>query len=71
MEPYRPRLVSANTLAEVYKLSLEREGKDTADTGTARIRKEFGVVPVNDSIAIRGAYPRKFGATRTCLWPTG
>jgi predicted nucleic acid-binding protein len=52
---YQPRLVSTITLFEIYKLCLEREGKDTAETRTARIRKEFQVIPVSDSIAIRGA----------------
>jgi len=55
MERYRPRLVSTITLYEIYKLSLEREGKETAETRIARMRKEFGVIPVDDSIAIRGA----------------
>lgn len=52
---YQPKLVSTITLFEIYKLSLEKEGKDTAETRTARIRKEFQVIPVSDSIAIRGA----------------
>jgi predicted nucleic acid-binding protein len=56
MERFRPRLVSSITLFEIYKLSLEREGKETAEVRTARIRKEFEVVPVSDSIAIRGAH---------------
>ena len=55
MVRFYPKLVSAITLFEIYKLSLEKEGKDTAETRTARIRKEFGVIPVSDSIAIRGA----------------
>jgi predicted nucleic acid-binding protein len=55
MVRYHPKLVSAITLFEIYKLSLEREGKDIAETRTARIRNEFGVIPVSDSIAIRGA----------------
>lgn len=55
MERYRPRLVSTITLYEIYKLSLEREGKETAETRIGRMRKEFGVIPVDDSIAIRGA----------------
>jgi predicted nucleic acid-binding protein len=55
MVRYYPRLVSAITLFEIYKLSLEREGKETAETRTARIRREFGVIPLSDSIAIRGA----------------
>ena len=55
MVRFHPKLVSAITLFEIYKLSLEKEGKDTAETRTARIRKESGVIPVSDSIAIRGA----------------
>jgi len=55
MRRYRPRLISVITLYEIYKLSLEREGKETAETRIARMRKEFGVIAVDDSIAIRGA----------------
>jgi len=55
MRRFQFRLVSTITLFEIYKLSLEREGKDTAETRTARITKEFQVIPVDDSVAIRGA----------------
>jgi predicted nucleic acid-binding protein len=55
MVRYQPKLVSTITLFEIYKLSLEREGKDTAETRTARMMKEFQVIPVSESIAIRGA----------------
>ncbi len=55
MESYDSRLVSTITLFEIYKLSIEREGKDTAETRASRIRKEFRAIPVDDSIAIRGA----------------
>jgi predicted nucleic acid-binding protein len=55
MERFRPRLISPITLFEIYKLSLEREGKEVAEARTAHMRKEFEVVPVTDSIAIRGA----------------
>ena len=55
MVRYQPKLVSTITLFEIYKLSLEKEGKETAETRTARIRKEFQVIPVTDAIAIRGA----------------
>jgi predicted nucleic acid-binding protein len=55
MVRYQPKLVSSITLFEIYKLSLEREGKDTAETRMARIRKHFEVIPVTDSIAILGA----------------
>jgi len=55
MRKYDTRLVSAITLFEIYKLSLEREGKETAETRTLRIRNEFDVIPVDDSIAVCGA----------------
>ena len=55
MGRYHRRLVSVITLFEVYKLSIEREGKETAETRISRIREEFQLVPVDDSIAIRGA----------------
>ena len=55
MRKYDTRLVSAITLFEIYKLSLEREGKETAETRISRIRNEFDVIPVDDLIAIRGA----------------
>jgi len=55
MRKYDTRLVSAITLFEIYKLSLEREGRETAETRVSRMRDEFKVIPVDDSIAIRGA----------------
>jgi predicted nucleic acid-binding protein len=55
MRKYDTRLVSAITLFEIYKLSLEREGKETAETRISRIRNKFDVIPVDDLIAVRGA----------------
>jgi predicted nucleic acid-binding protein len=55
MARYQPKLVSTITLFEIYKLSLEREGKDAAETRTARMRRQFEVTPVTDPVAIRGA----------------
>jgi len=55
MRKYDRRLVSAITLFEIYKISLEREGKETAETRISRIKREFSLVPVDDAIAIRGA----------------
>jgi predicted nucleic acid-binding protein len=55
MRKYDARLVSAITLFEIYKLSLEREGEETAETRISRIRNEFDVIPVDDLIAVRGA----------------
>jgi len=55
MRKYDTRLVSAVTLFEIYKLSLEREGKETAEIRISRIRNEFDVIPVDGLIAVRGA----------------
>jgi predicted nucleic acid-binding protein len=55
MRRYGTRLASSITLFEMYKLSLEREGKETAETRISRIRNEFDVIPVDDLIAVRGA----------------
>jgi len=55
MREYDRRLVSAITLFEIYKISLEREGKETAETRVSRIKREFSLIPVDDAIAIRGA----------------
>lgn len=55
MRRYDRRLVSAITLFEIYKLSLEKEGRETAETRVSRIADEFEVVPVDETIAVRGA----------------
>jgi len=55
MRKYDGKLVSAITLFEVYKISLEREGKETAETRISRMRREFDVIPVDDVIAVSGA----------------
>ncbi len=55
MRRYDKRLISAITLFEIYKLSLEREGRGTAETRVSRMRTEFNVIPVDASIAILGA----------------
>lgn len=65
MARYQAKLVSTITIFEIYKLSLEREGRDTAETRTARMRKEFQLVPVSDAIAIRGAQLKHVAKTRS------
>ena len=55
MRKYDKKLVSAITLFEIYKLSLEREGRGTAETRISRIRREFNLIPVDDAIAVLGA----------------
>jgi len=55
MSKYQARLVSAITIFEIYKLSLEREGRETAETRISRITREFRVVDVDAPIATGGA----------------
>jgi len=55
MRRYDRRLVSTITLFEIYKISLEREGKETAETRISRIKNEFNLVAVDDAVAVRGA----------------
>ena len=45
------KYVSAIVLHEVYKLSLAREGRETAKLRATLIKKDFKVVPVDDQIA--------------------
>jgi predicted nucleic acid-binding protein len=55
MRKYQARLVSAITVFEIYKLTLEREGRETAETRASRMAKEFKVVVVDAPVAIQGA----------------
>lgn len=55
MRRYDRRLVSTITLFEIYKISLEREGKETAETRVSRIKNEFNLVAVDDAVAVHGA----------------
>ena len=55
------KYVSAVTIHEVYKLSMEKEGKEVADLRVTLIEKEFEVVPVDSRFAkasaeLRGRY---------------
>ena len=53
------------TLFEIYKISLEREGRETAETRILRIRNEFSLIPVDDVIAVEGARLKHAVKTRT------
>jgi predicted nucleic acid-binding protein len=55
MRKYQARLVSAVTVFEIYKLSLQREGRETAETRASRMANEFKVVAVDFPVAVRGA----------------
>lgn len=47
----REKYVSSVVVHEVYKLSLIREGRDTAVLRAAVIKKDFQTVPVDDQVA--------------------
>ncbi len=49
------KYVSAVTIHEVYKISMEKEGKEVANTRTTLLEKEFEVIPVEATVAERSA----------------
>lgn len=54
-ETSKTRVASSISIYEVYKLTLENEGKTVADLRTATIKKHFTIVDVNSEIAEEGA----------------
>ena len=55
IESNRDRLVSVITLHELYKITLEKEGKDVARLRVETIKEYFKIISVDDKIAINGA----------------
>lgn len=49
------KYISAVTVHEVFKISLEREGREVANTRTTLLEKEFEVIPVEATVARRSA----------------
>lgn len=49
------KYISAVTIHEVYKLSMEKEGKEVAATRATLLEKDFEVVPVEAAVARRSA----------------
>ena len=49
------KYVSAITIHEVYKLSLEKEGKQVAITRSNLLEKDFEVIPVEAAVARKSA----------------
>jgi predicted nucleic acid-binding protein len=45
------KYVSAVAIHEVYKLSIAREGRETARLKVAVLKQDFKIVPVNDQVA--------------------
>ena len=58
----KEKYVSAIVIHEVYKLSLAREGRETARLRATLMKKNFKVVPVDDQIAqISAELRQKYG----------
>ncbi len=51
----RDRFISTITISEVYKLALEREGRETAKLRVNLLAKDFRVVDVDKETAVQGA----------------
>lgn len=51
----RNRLVSVITLHELYKITLEKEGRDIAMLRVETMKEYFKTINVDDKIAIKGA----------------
>lgn len=54
----KAKYVSVITLHEIYRLTLEKEGRETAQLRVSLISKDFEVVDVDSAIALRAAEMR-------------
>jgi predicted nucleic acid-binding protein len=51
----RPRYVSVMTIHELYKLTLEKEGRDVAKLRIRLVAKDFEVIPMDQELAVLSA----------------
>ncbi|MEM2893446.1 MAG: PIN domain-containing protein [Candidatus Bathyarchaeia archaeon] len=51
----RERMVSSVTVHEIYRISLEKEGREVAALRSEAIRRDFRIVDVNYEVAVRSA----------------
>ena len=51
----KPNILSTAALSEVYKLTLEKEGKDVAEIRANSLSKDFRLVGVDKDVAIQAA----------------
>jgi len=51
----RPNYLSTAALSEIFRLTLQREGKDVADLRARSLVKDFHIVDVDKEIAIEAA----------------
>jgi len=55
LEKHRPRYVSAITIHEVYRVSLEEEGREVAKIRKSAIERDFRIIDVDSEIAVEAA----------------
>jgi predicted nucleic acid-binding protein len=51
----RPNYLSTAALSEIYKLTLEKEGKDVAEMRANSLARDFRLVDVNREVAVQAA----------------
>ncbi|MDG6990980.1 MAG: PIN domain-containing protein [Nitrososphaerota archaeon] len=51
----RPNFLSTAALSEIYKLTLEKEGKDVAEVRANSLARDFRLVDVDKAVAIQAA----------------
>ena len=51
----RPNFLSTAALSEIYKLTLEREGRDVAEIRANSLSKDFRLIDVDKDIAVQAA----------------
>jgi hypothetical protein len=57
----RPNILSTAALSELYKLTLEKEGKDVAEIRANTLSKDFRLVDVDREVAIQAAIIKSTG----------
>jgi predicted nucleic acid-binding protein len=51
----KPNFLSTAALSEIYKLTLEKEGKEVAELRADSLAKDFRLVDVNREVAVKAA----------------
>ena len=55
----RDKAISSIVVHEVYRLTLQKDGRQTAALRTDLIRKDFAVIPVDEELAVASAELRQ------------
>jgi predicted nucleic acid-binding protein len=66
----KTKYVSVITLHEIYRLTLQKEGRETAQLRVSLISKDFEVVEVDTTIALKAAEMRHGSPSRPFASPT-